>query len=186
MQPQLTNNDIIGAAKTIGCEVAVIRAIDDVETGGMGFTSAGKIVLRFETAKFKSYTGLTVTGSDQAAFDRAYALNPHYALMATSWGRFQIMGFNYDWLGYGSVEAFVAALKQSEQNQLAAFVQFIIKSGLGPKLIKKDFPGIASVYNGKYYKDYATKLAASYAKFQNQPLPATNDVLKKKRTLPRS
>ncbi|WP_461097751.1 N-acetylmuramidase family protein [Spirosoma luteolum] len=179
MATTLTSADLIQAASDLGCDVAAIRAVDEVESNGAGFKN-GRIVIRFETAVFQKSTGITVNGSDTAAFNRAYKLNPTAAMLATSWGRYQIMGFNYDTCGFSSVGAFVDAMKSGEPRQLQAFVQFVRRRGIADELARHDWAGFARIYNGTGYKagNYDGKLATAYAKYRSQPLPP--DPVKKK------
>lgn len=175
----LSNNDLIQAARELGCDVAAIRAVDEVESNGRGFVN-GTIVLRFETAKFRDYTGITVVGSDVAAYSKAAALNAQAAMLSTSWGRYQIMGFNYKVCGYASVSAFVSAMKTGEQAQLKAFIAFVKANQIDDDLRRHDWAGFAYRYNGAGYRgrsdtmadDYDLKLAAAFIKYSKQTLPA--------------
>ena len=178
----LTNNDLINAATQLGVEVATIRAVDEVESNGKGFLSNGNVVLRFESAVFKRYTGSTVTGSDSAAYNRAALINETAAMLSTSWGRYQIMGFNYKVCGYASVQLFVAGMRSGEQAQINAFVAFVKNNGIADELQRHDWAGFAYRYNGAGYKanNYDVKLATAYAKYSKQVLPATADPVKKK------
>ncbi len=177
MATLITNNDLANAASKLGCEVAVIRAIDEVESNGQGFKD-GRIVIRFETKVFQKYTGVTINGSGQSAYEKAYKVNPRYALMSTSWGRYQIMGFNFNTCGFSSVEAFVATMKTGELAQLDAFIAFVVANQLTDELRKHDWAGFAKVYNGADYakKGYHTKLAKAYERFKGSstvPLKST-------------
>lgn len=103
----------------------------------------------------------------QAEYIRLYQameLNREAALKSTSWGLFQIMGFNHSTCGYDLVEDFVTAMKQSEFEQLNAAMKFIEAKKLLPVLRKNDWAKFAEVYNGSGYKanKYDTKLAEAY------------------------
>ena len=174
----LTNNDLITAANTLGCEVACIRAIDEVESNGLGFKN-GQLVVRFEPAYFLKYTGKSVAGTDRAAYEKAAAINAHFALMSSSWGRYQLMGFNYIPCGFGSVETFVATMQLSEQAQLAAFVAFIKHEKLDGYLRDKQWLPLALRYNGPRQQGYDKKLSAAYAKYAGQVV-APDAIVKKK------
>jgi hypothetical protein len=83
----------------------------------------------------------------------AIQLDRNAALQSASYGGPQIMGFNYRLAGFGSVEAFVDAMKTTERAHLEAFVSFIINSGLGDELRKisdtpADCAAFARGYNG--------------------------------------
>lgn len=94
----------------------------------------------------------------------AMELNREAALKSTSWGLFQIMGFNHSVCGYDHVEDFVNDMKQSEFLQLNAAMKFIEAKNLLPVLRKHDWAKFAEVYNGSGYKanKYDTKLADAY------------------------
>lgn len=166
----LTNNDLIQAAASLRCEVAAVRAVDEVESNGLGFRSDGSIVIRFETHIFKRYTGQTVTGSGQTAYNQAFGINPKAAMLSTSWGRYQIMGFNHVVCGYSTVDAFVAAMKTGEAAQLRAFVAFVKGNGIDDELREKKWAAFAYRYNGSGYRAnrYDEKLAAAYARYSQQ------------------
>lgn len=187
MPTTLTNADLHRAARELGCEVALIRAIDKVESSGSGFTKTGELKLRFEAHWFKHYTAKSILGSDATAFRNAEAINSKAALLSTSWGRYQMMGFNFALCGYASVEAMVAAFKKGEPAQLTAFVQFIKKNN-GGKLwaaVKAlDFQKIAYYYNGAGYAvgKYDTKIQAAYNEYRSESFPDTDDDIVKKKT----
>jgi hypothetical protein len=92
-------------------------------------------------------------------------LAPGLAMRSASWGLFQIMGFNYIQAGFRSVEAFVAAMCESEANQLAAFVNYVQDENAGGMVIalrKRDWTSFAVQYNGKNQKGYDTRMADAY------------------------
>ncbi|WP_461042856.1 N-acetylmuramidase domain-containing protein, partial [Spirosoma harenae] len=84
----------------------------DVESNGFGYLPDGRITIRFEGHRFRQYTKgrfdkshPTISHkymrncpynkgpvSDYARLKIAMALDPDAALMATSWGLFQVMG----------------------------------------------------------------------------------------------
>ncbi|MBO0951204.1 N-acetylmuramidase family protein [Fibrella forsythiae] len=186
MPAKLTNNDLIAAASRLGCEVAAIRAVDEVESNGNGFDSAGRPTIRFETAWFRTYTGVTVSGSSRDSFNKAFAINPTAAMTSTSWGRYQVMGFNYKLVGYSSVNEFVDAMRESEQKHLAAFLTFVEKKSLVTAIRTRSWAAFAYKYNGANYAEgkYHIKLATAYAKYSKEVIlpEALNDpvVIKKK------
>lgn len=185
--------DMALAAKQLGVDLASVRAVTSVEAKEFGFFKNGFPVILFERHKF--YTNLTtLAGAAQAAkwsamrgdicnpvaggylgkeaeirrLDAAIAINEPAALLSASWGLFQLMGFNYKLCGYASVQAFVKAMKESEDNQLSAFVNFIkAQPGLLNALKAKDWATFARLYNGKNYaiNQYDTRLAAAYKSF---------------------
>jgi len=91
-------------------------------------------------------------------------------LLATSYGPFQIMWFNYKACGYNSVEEFVQAMK-TPQWQLNAIINFINNNPeLKEAMQEKDFHKIAKIYNWPAYQknQYAEKLAFYTQKYNEQ------------------
>ena len=100
----------------------------------------------------------------------ARAIHPESANRATSWGAFQIMGFNHKYCRCSSgTELSVKA--ETLAGQLAMLVDFL-KNYKYPTMFNalknKDFDTFAKLYNGSGYKlnAYDTKLATRY-KFAN-------------------
>jgi hypothetical protein len=82
----------------------------------------------------------------------ARMLDANCADESTSWGAFQIMGYHWQALGYASVQAFVAAMSQDENQQLEAFVRFIEADPALHKALKaRKWPLVAKLYNGPEY-----------------------------------
>ena len=96
----------------------------------------------------------------------AYLLDPHEALCDVSWGQFQILGTNSVATGYSTPERFVTAMCQSLQNQLGAFVVFILSERASDALARKDWAQFARIYNGPNYrlKHYDQLIKANYDK----------------------
>ena len=184
----LTESDYILASQALNVEIAVVKAVADVESRGSGFLESGKPKILFEGHKFSKFT--------QRIYDSAYptisykkwtrehyiggegeyerffiasTLDSNSALMSTSWGKFQIMGFNFGVCGYNNVVSFVHDMELSEGLQLLAFVKFIENSNLAKYLRKKQWAKFARRYNGKGYKKnkYDTKLANAYKKYKS-------------------
>lgn len=190
MPKELTEKGISEAAKELGVEPAVIKAVAEVESAGDGFLHDGRVKILFERHKFHKYTdgnydkdhpdisnpqagGYGAGGEHQnARFSEAFELDPEAAMMSASWGKFQIMGFNYKAAGFDTVGEFVDAMKEGEDQQLKAFVKLIKSWGLGQELRNHDWAGFARQYNGGDYKKnhYDTKLAVAYEKFKHDPV----------------
>jgi hypothetical protein len=176
------------AAKILGVGVAKVRAVDDVESRGRGFhPTTGRPIILYEPHVFSKRTGGKFDGAygwlsyptwgeqhypvSQAEryeqLGKAMELDRAAALMACSWGRFQIMGFNFKACGFANVEAFWTAMKRSEGEHLRAFARFVGASAeMKAALQKGDWGGFARRYNGKGYAQhgYDQKLKAAYAK----------------------
>lgn len=183
-KPVLTEQDFKDAAAKLDCPVAVIKAVCAVEAPRGGFLPSGEPTILFERHQFSKRTGRKFDMSHphisnrqpggykggQAEHDRlteAAALDREAALESTSWGKFQIMGFNYAAAGFGSLQAFINAMYQSEGRQLDAFVSFIQHEGLGIFLRERRWEAFASRYNGVNHaiNKYAPKLAAAFNEF---------------------
>lgn len=100
---------------------------------------------------------------------RAYRLNEDAALQASSWGKFQIMGFNYKAAGYETVKDFTRAMSKGDSEHIKAFLKFARKN---PVLLKglrtKNFETIAQGHNGKNWKKTNPDYAKNIEKFYNE------------------
>ena len=188
MKEKLTEAGFQAAAAELGCEVAAIKAVCEVEAPKGGFLDDDRVRILFERHKFHKFTaglyddthpdisnpkpgGYGEEGAHQyARFSQAFRLDPRSAMKSASWGKFQIMGFNFAEAGFDSVNAFVDAMKLSEDEQLQAFVQLVKSFSLADELRSHDWAGFARVYNGEKYRinHYDTKLAAAYEKYVRQ------------------
>lgn len=172
MSKKLTDANIADLACKNGYEYAALKAIIDVESGGVGFSeSTGKIIIQFEPHWFQRYTGKRIANgvenqaNEWKAFNEAFKIDPDAAMMSTSIGMMQVMGFHYKMLGFKTVGAMWDYAKVSEANQLDLAIRFIKSNPKLDKAVKeKDFPTVAYYYNGELYKKYKydTRLLASY------------------------
>ena len=181
--------DFERAARAIGCAVAAVRAVCDVESGG-GFLPDGRPRILFERHVFSRQTGRRFDAvhpnlsnrspggyrggaAEYARLHAAIALDRAAALQSASWGAFQIMGFNHKAAGFADVEAFVAAMVSGSGAQLDAFVRFLQSAGLADELVRRDWPAFARGYNGPDHAKnrYATRLAAAYARHDESARP---------------
>lgn len=183
-------------AKIWGVEVAAILAVKSVESSGDGLLPTGEPKILFERHQFyrllsgkfgkpfaddvmRKYPNLCNTvrggyyGGQREHTDRlqpAVKIDRDCALQATSWGAYQVMGFNWNTLGYGSMQAFINDMYAGEPGQFRGFCRFIEAFELVDELQRKDWAGFARVYNGPKYRegDYDGKMAAAYRKFASQ------------------
>jgi hypothetical protein len=172
---------IEAAAKKLGCAVAAVRAVIDVESRG-GFLPDGRPKILYERHYFsrltkrsfddkhpdicnRKYGGYKGGAAEYERLGRAIALNRDAALRSASWGAFQIMGDNCKLAGFKNVEDFVAAMVSGEPEQLDAFVSFVTSTNLDDELRRLDWVGFARGYNGQAYaiNKYDRKLAAAFA-----------------------
>ena len=164
----LTESDISAAAETLGVDVAAIKAIIRTEAPKGGFNDNGQVTVLFERHKMYHYL------SKKQGKAAAMRLDAECALLSASYGRFQIMGFNYKACGYDSVQAFYDAMAESEGKQLQAFVALINSNAPLKKALKaKNWEQVAELYNGKAYRknQYHLKLARYYALYQSDNAP---------------
>jgi hypothetical protein len=193
----LTDSDFQRAATALGNAVSVniIKAFATVESGGRsGFGPAKMPVIAYEGHLFRKYTERKYDRSHPllsypyvekagpqwrannknqttawATLVAAYRLDPAAALMSTSWGMFQIMGFNFAACGYTTVFDFVTAMKTNAGCQLKAFVGFCSKNPALVKAIKnKDYVGMAARYNGADYGDYDKRIQTAFEAFERK------------------
>lgn len=177
MSKLLTRQQIEVAARIAGYDPIAVRAVLAIETSGRGFDAkTGKIILQFEPHWFKRYTkhviknGVEGQTPEWLAFNKAFKLNPTAAMLSTSWGLGQIMGFNHRNIGYATVNEMLDAFKESEANQLQGMLRFIkSKRALHKAMLDKDWRTFSYYYNGQAYAvhGYHIKLAAAYARISS-------------------
>ncbi|WP_080427614.1 N-acetylmuramidase family protein [Burkholderia ubonensis] len=187
----LSDADLPCAADRLQVDIASIRAVNEVESHGAGFLPDGQPVILYE--RHVMYRQLVAAGMDAKALAVKYPalVNPKRggyagnaaeyarlanasqisttcALEATSWGVFQIMGFHWKALGYPDVFAFVDAMKDSEAEQLEAFVRFILADNtLLAALRGRKWVKFAELYNDRAYAEnlYDVKLERAFVRY---------------------
>lgn len=183
MSKKLVEQDYIDAAELLGCEVAAVKAVAEVEALNGGFNADGTPKILFEGHWFWKFTkgkfGET-NFSYPKWISKYYGLNQHTrlqsaasrdreaALKSASWGMFQIMGFNYEKAGFKTLQSFINAMYSTERDHLIAFCHFVKNSKLDKYLKDKDWAKFAYRYNGSGYakNKYDIKLDAAYKKFK--------------------
>lgn len=166
-------------ARVHSIEKAKLLAFLSVESSGQAFDGNHPTV-RFECTKFNNISNEEVPceinsrnkygipeHTNLQAFNRALEVNRREALLSSSYGLGQVMGFNYNLAGYGSVEDYYEAMFK-EENQVLAFLTFI--ENRNPVLISElqkedtDWAVIARNYNGEDYKsnNYDVRLEEEY------------------------
>lgn len=181
----LSLDDIINASVILKCEPAAILAVSEIEAPKGGFLADGRPSILFEAHVFSKYTkhqydlshpnissstwNRALYGKDGShQYDRlAEALklsNEDAALMACSWGKYQLMGFNYRECRYPDITEFIDAMVESEAEQLAAFVNFILHNNkLTVSLRTKDWNTFTEFYNGKgQIPYYSSRISSVY------------------------
>lgn len=184
----LTREDFIDDAAKIGCDIAAVMAVAEVESRGGGFDPEGFPKTLFEAHWFHKLTKGKYTAShphlSQPSWDtgkkfygktwqeekirlaEACKLDRTAALQSASWGMFQIMWFNHAVCGFKTVQQFVNAMCKNENTQLEAFTNYVINRGLADELQDLRWADFARLYNGPGYaaNKYDEKLAKAYAK----------------------
>jgi LysM repeat protein len=165
----ISEADYEAVAKRLGVSVAKIKAVASVESGGSGMLKPGQCKILYEPYSFHlethgahdlSHPNVSIPHYDKYAYgnggqhqwdkwEEAKALDPEAAMKSTSYGRFQIMGDNYQACGYKDVQSYVAAMNKGEGEQLNAFANFIqANPEMHAALQKSDWTKFARAYNG--------------------------------------
>ena len=198
MKDKLTNEMIKDLANRLGIEPALLKAVQIVEAAGRdGFLSDGRPQILFEGhimykefhKKFpdrdlaylcKKFSMVFYPKWDKSKYfgglgeykrlELAKEIDEECALKATSWGMFQIMGFNHNLCGCKDVFEFVHKVSESHEKQLELMYYFMNNSGCLKELKEKDWAGFAKKYNGPGYAQnaYDQKLRNAYENFKNK------------------
>lgn len=183
----LTEKDFEDAANAIGCEVATIKAVCEVESPKGGFNEDGTLTTLFEAHHFHKYTkgaydkshpNLSSPTWNRALYGRnwkaerlrlaeAAKLDPIAAILSTSWGRFQTMGFNFALCGFKEASDMPDTYALGEREQLMGFVEYVQRRNLDDELRNRLWLPFAIGYNGRRAEEnqYPQKLAAAYRKY---------------------
>ena len=189
---RLKEQDFLRSAETLKVDVATVKAVQEVETGGRGgFFAPGRPAILFEGHIFwnqlkkkgknpedylkgnedilyPKWTKAHYQGGikEYGRLERAMQIDEEAAISSASWGLFQIMGFNHKVCGCDTVREFVAKMKENEGSQLDLFTAFVQSNKLDTLLREKDWAGFAKRYNGPAYAEnkYDEKLKKAYEK----------------------
>lgn len=190
LKPQLTTADFERAAKSLGCTSAAVEVVCKIEAPTGGFDRTGQPRILFEGHIFSrltkgkwdrsnptiSYPRWTRTNyatgptpearnaGEHKRLQQAVAMDRTAALMAASWGRFQILGENYRSAGHPTLQSFINAMYASEAEHLDAFIDFVRSEGLAVHLANLNWEAFAAGYNGPEHakNQYAPRMAAAY------------------------
>lgn len=196
----LKEQDYVDAAAYIGIEVAALKAVTRVEAKQFGFLDNGYPVILFERhvfyKKMVELRGKAAADSASAnhpdicnpvmggylgkeaeikRYKEASAIDSQAANLSFSIGLFQIMTFNFKQAGFNSPEDYIAAMFESEANQLKAFCSYIKNDRDGSllrALQNHDWTAFAKEYNGPAYNRqtpaYDVRLKSEYLKALNK------------------
>lgn len=191
----ITEQEFKTAANLLNVDVASVKAVKNVESNGNGFLPSGKMKILFEghifwkelkklnknpenilannlnysNILYPKWTKKYYKGGEAEwnRFNEAAQIDETAAKLSTSYGLFQIMGFNYINCGFSNVNDFFNFMSENEGNQLYAFCSFIKNDKKMHNALKnKDWATFAKLYNGPAYKEnkYDTKLENEYKK----------------------
>jgi hypothetical protein len=188
----LSADGFAAVSRKLGVHAPEIWTVLAVETSGCGYLPDQRPKMLYERHIFHRLThgkhddgdisdatpgGYGRPGAHQ--YDRlaqAISKNRAAALQSCSWGIGQIMGENYALAGLADVESMVAAMAESEDQQLAAMANFLIASRLDIPLQTHDWASFARGYNGPNYalNRYDIRLNSEFQKCSAGGLPDLN------------
>ena len=157
----LADADFERAATELGCSVAAVRAVAQVESLGGGYLADRRPKILFERHWFHKLTGGKWSADrshiswpkaggykggarEYDRLEEALKLDRTAALKSASWGAFQVMGFNHGLCGFADVQPFVRAMLISEGAQLYAMARLIVSKDLHDELRERDWSGISA------------------------------------------
>ena len=184
-------------ARRFGLDPAALQAVAWVESAGTFFWTVDgeeKPPIRPEVHKFYQFLsgerrdravreglahpragGVSLPNSwaaRYAFFERMCAIDESAAIMATSWGIGQVMGFNWDMLGFDSPQELMYRACAGIEGQLELMRRYIVEIGLDVALDRKQWAVFAAGYNGPAYQQnaYDVRLKEAYARFSKNPV----------------
>jgi N-acetylmuramidase/Putative peptidoglycan binding domain len=187
------SSDGLGAvSQKLGVHAPELWTVLAFETSGCGYLPDLRPQILYERHIFHRLTqgeyddgdisdpmpgGYGAYGAHQ--YDRlavAVAKDRAAALQSCSWGIGQIMGENYAQAGFADVEQMVAAMSESEDQQLVAMGNFLISSRLNVPLQAHDWASFARGYNGANYaiNRYDIRLNGEFQKYNAGGSPDLN------------
>jgi hypothetical protein len=188
VQPALSKSDYQDLSDEFDLEIALVKAVMEVESAGSGFLikepSPARPKILFEAHWFYKLTPKPVSKSrpdlssrewdsnlykggsaewDKRLFD-AMEFDEIQALKSASFGLGQVMGFNYPAAGCASIQQFIQENFAGEYWQARHMMNFIVNNKLLDDLKRKDWNSFARGYNGvSFWKnEYHIKLAKAY------------------------
>lgn len=192
----ITRAWIIEQCLQVKIEPAMILALMDNESIGAGYLPNSRAKVLFERHQFYKHLRARVDAKtfnelvakhptlistkpggylgNEREWDRvdlAMRIHLEAAILSTSWGLGQVMGFNWEVAGAESVMDFFFRMQRSEAKQFELFMGFITRQpSLYRAFQRKDFVTIAVMYNGRNHasNNYVPRMQAAYAKQPQQ------------------
>jgi hypothetical protein len=188
----LTVEGLSAVCQKLGIHAPEIWTVLAVETSGCGFLPDRRPQILYERHIFHRLTdgqyddgdisdakpgGYSACGAHQyTRLAAAIAKDRAAALQSCSWGIGQIMGENYARAGFAGAEQMVAAMSESEDQQLVAMGNFLVSFRMSVPLQAHDWASFARGYNGANYAihRYDIRLHAEFQKYSAGALPDLN------------
>jgi len=188
----LSAGGLNAASQKLSVHAPEIWTVLAVETSGCGYLPDRRPQILYERHIFHRLTegfyddgdisdlkpgGYGASGAHQyERLTMAIAKDRAAALQSCSWGIGQIMGENYARSGFADVEQMVAAMSESEDQQLAAVADFLVSSRLSIALQAHHWASFARGYNGPDYaiNRYDVRLNGEFHKYSAGGLPDLN------------
>lgn len=145
---------IYGQAQAYQLAVETALAVFGVESNLAYDPRTGLVIIRFEPAVFQRKAGESVNYSRGGQQDewqnltRACEVDADAALLSTSYGLPQLMGFNWQVTRHPGVQAMVLAFQDSCVEQVAGFFAFVEQNGLVRYIQSADWREFSRRYNG--------------------------------------
>lgn len=172
--PDAVKTAIKKVASENDLDVRFCLAVAQVESSFYAFLPNGYPIIRFEKHVFLKQirkidinlldAAMSIKGTDYNAYTEARDINEEAAILSTSFGLYQIMGFNHKLVGYDTPKEFEEAMKASIENQVDAFIKFVKANKLVKAINSTDYHAFAKAYNGPAYAQwgYHVKLQKAY------------------------
>lgn len=182
--------EIRAAAEAAGLPPDALEAVVEVESGGRAFAQVGGKPMPLILWEYHVFhrclppelraealaRGLAARrwgdrpykrtqSARYAQLERGRAIHEGAAYSACSWGVGQVLGENWQWLGYPSARALAEEAMEGVGGQVRLMIRFIDRRGLRGALEARDWRGFARAYNGPGQVDhYAGLMAKAYAR----------------------
>jgi hypothetical protein len=185
---RLDDLDLPRIGHRIGVGEDEIHAVWDVEAASKASDASGRLPMLYEPhiawreTKGAQRRRLADAGLAYAKWKKSYPKDSYPRLLKAieiaglkalrwcSWGSPQIMGFNHEAAGYATPEAMVLDFIEDEDNQLEAFIRFVIAKNLGDEIRDHRWQGFENGYNGGGQGGaYARKLEDAFKRWQRRP-----------------
>lgn len=170
LMPEMDPRILIETANEHGIEPEVLMAFSQIESPKGPYMPDGRPYILFEAHVFARNTNPAGKYNEQCPtlssakwnknlygaggswqydrLHRAMQLDQRAALMACSWGAYQLLGENYKKLGFDTVQDMVLYMVDSEANQFDCFIRYLKVFGVLPSIRAKDWDTAFYKYNG--------------------------------------